>query len=202
MTNSLLQKICNTNFEKLFAKLGYAYFKKGYYNLNIIGIRKEGNKVTNVFDDYLVVIYNTEKEGRKTMIFEITTDPGLDYIMNPIAKKGTAILVPGQYRGCWKIGLHQGKYEALCQRKPVKVYRDANKDKVYDFKPNTIEDGIFGINIHKAGYESKQVNNWSAGCQVFKRYNDFRSFMRLCHKQVESGWGETFTYTLLKEEQL
>ena len=32
-----------------------------------------------------------------------------------------AILKEGQYRGSHKIGLHQGKYEALRQKKPLKV---------------------------------------------------------------------------------
>ena len=45
------------DFEKLFEKKGYAYFNKGNYNLNIIGVRSnQNNKVTNKYDDCLVVI--------------------------------------------------------------------------------------------------------------------------------------------------
>ena len=202
MVDKLLTKIANTDFQKVFNKLGYAYFTKGYYNLNIIGIRRSGNKVTNLFDDYLVVIYNTPKNGTIRVIYNITTDPGVTSMTKPINYNGAAILVPSQYRGTWKIGKHKGKYEALTQYKPVKVYRDNNKNKIYDFNPVTIQNGIFGINIHKAGENSTYVNDWSAGCQVFKNSNDFRSFMRLCKEQVTRGLGETFTYTLLKEEQL
>ena len=49
----------NYDFKSLFAKKGYVFFTKGNYNLNIIGIRTSGIKVTNIFDDYIVVIYNT-----------------------------------------------------------------------------------------------------------------------------------------------
>ena len=79
--------------------------------------------------------------------------------------KGVAILKPGQYRGSHTIGLHQGKYEALKQGGKVKVYRDANRDMNYDEK--VIQEGVFGINIHKAGANSTYVENWSEGCQVF-----------------------------------
>ena len=202
MNKELLQKCTYYNFEKLFAKKGYAYFTKGYYNLNIIGIRNKGNKVTNQFDDALVVIYNTPARPKTRQVYAITTQPGLKSMLNPVNDKGAAILAPGQYRGTWKLGLHKGKYTALVQRKPVKVFRDSNRDEVYDCEPKTIDNGVFGINIHKAGVNSWQVDNWSAGCQVFKRNADFDAFIRFCKQQVENGYGETFTYTLLNEEDL
>src|SRR5574344_2185885 len=176
MKNSLSTKLSTDDFESLFKKKGYAYFKNGAYNLNIIGVRTAGTKVTNIFDDYIVIIYNTPN--------------------------GKAIIVPCQYRGAYQIALHKGQYKALCQRKPIKVYRDRNKDMVYDFEPKTIEEGIFGCNIHKEGQASKYVNNWSAGCQVIANYQDFQNLMYLANKQIEQGHGKTFTYTLGKEEDL
>jgi hypothetical protein len=104
-------------------------------------------------------------------------------------------LVAGQYRGSHAIGLHQGKYEALKQQKPVKVYRDINKDMTYD--ENTITEGVYGINIHKAGQDSTYVENWSEGCQVFKRERDFNEFMALA-RQARLIYGNSFTYTLLE----
>jgi len=112
---------------------------------------------------------------------------------------GTAILVPGQYRGVYKIGKHRGQYEALVQLGGrVKVYRDRNKDEVLDMNPDTADEGYFGINIHKAGTQSTEVNKWSAGCQVFANEYDFRQFMNLVKRSAEL-WGETFTYTLVDE---
>jgi hypothetical protein len=113
--------------------------------------------------------------------------------------QGVARLVPGQYRGSHAIGLHQGKYEALKQAKPVKVYRDANKDMTYDTK--LITEGIYGINIHKAGADSTYVENWSEGCQVFKKSADFDEFMGLV-KKAATLHGNSFTYTLLESKDL
>lgn len=199
--NNLYNKLLTYNFEELFKKKGYSYFTKGNYNLNIIGIRSANDhKVTNEFDDYIVVIYNTSKSISRS-IYKVTTQPGLDYILNPTNKKGTAILVEGQYRGAYKLGKHKGQ-NALIQNKNVKVYRDNNKNRRYDYDKQTINSGKFGINIHRAGTNSSRINNWSAGCQVFAINSEFESFLRLCNKQVENGYGETFTYTLINEREL
>lgn len=205
MVTPLYNKCLRCNFEKLFKQKGYAYFTKGAYNLNIIGVRKNNNnQVTNLFDDYLVVIYKTPNGMEHRNIYSITTEPGLYYMTNSSGnKKGTAILVPGQYRGCWEIGKHKGKYTALCQKKPVKVYRDGNYDKVYNMKPETIQEGVFGINIHRSNEYgvSTQINKWSAGCQVFSDVRDYNAFMYLCKNQADR-YGNNFTYTLIKEEDL
>ena len=199
--SSLYMTLDKYDFSKLFAKKGYKYFTNGNYNLNIIGIRSANDhKVTNEFDDYLVVIYNTSK-GTSRAIYKITTQPGISYIENPSNSKGTAILAEGQYRGAYKLGKHKGQ-NALIQIKDVKVYRDNNKDKKYDYDKQSINCGKFGINIHRAGNNSTRINNWSAGCQVFAINSEFESFLRLCNKQVENGYGETFTYTLLNEREL
>ena len=62
---------------------------------------------------------------------------------------------------------------------------------------------MFGINIHRSNpyNESKKVEKWSAGCQVFKKVDDFNEFMTICNKAREE-WGNSFTYTLIKEEDL
>lgn len=200
--NNLIDKIASADFSKILANKGYAYFTNGKYNLNIIGVRKRGLKVTNRFDDFIVVEF-IDNYGIKTRkVYLATTDPGLKSMENPVNVKGCAILVPGQYRSCFKLGIHKGQYEAIVQYKPVKVYRDNNKDKVYDFNSKTIEDGMFGINIHKAGKSSTIVDGWSAGCQVFARKEDFDDFMKLVHRQISQGFGKLFTYTLITEEDL
>ena len=200
---ALYIKVKDYDFEALFKKKGYAFFTKGAYNLNIIGVRAKGAQVTNSFDDVIVLIYKTPTGNWARQIYQVTTDPGRYYVLNPSHRKGTAILVPGQYRATYKIDLHRGKYKALCQRnKPVKVYRDNNLNEVYDWNPATLEEGLFGINIHKAGKISTRVDTWSAGCQVFANEVDFKCFMNYCQKQVANGFGNCFTYTLLREEDL
>lgn len=204
MKTQLYTKCKIYDFEKLFKEKGYAYFNKGNYNLNIIGIRtNQGNKVTNKYDDYLVVIYNTEL-GWKRQIYNITTEPGLKFMKKPSNIKGTAILAPGQYRGTYKIDKHRGKYDALCQRnKVVKVYRDNNRDMIYDYKPETIDTGMFGINIHRSNefWTNTTVDGYSAGCQVFADPKEFNSFMSIV-KKAANIWGNCFTYTLINEEDL
>ena len=78
----------------------------------------------------------------------------------------------------------------------VKIYRDGNKDEVLDHDPESITEGYYGINIHKAGTESTAVNRWSAGCQVFANEKDFEEFMSIC-LAAKSLWGEFFSYTLI-----
>ncbi len=191
------------DFEKLFKEKGYAYFTKGNYNLNIIGVRSnQNNKVTNKYDDYLVVIYNTDN-GWKRQIYTITTEPGLKLMLNP-STKGTAILAPGQYRGAYKIDKHRGKYDALCQRnKSVKVYRDGNKDAIYDYNPNSTDIGMFGINIHRSDefWTRTTIDGYSAGCQVFNDPRRFNSFMELVKKSAKL-YGNCFTYTLITEQDI
>lgn len=200
--DTLKNKLTEKSIIETMARKGYAYFSTGDYNLNIIGIRSDqGRKVTNKFDDYLLLIYYVS--GKLNIkIYSITTEPGRYYMMNKLGNsKGTAILVPGQYRGCWQIGKHNGKYEALVQVKPVSVYRDSNKDSMYDLK-NT-DKGLFGINIHRSSPygTSATVDNWSAGCQVFANSKDYDEFMGICNKQ-KSKYGNSFTYTLLDEADL
>lgn len=204
MDAKLKDLIIKTNFEQLFQKLGYAYFIKGKYNLNIIGIRNllEGNKQDNTFNDVIVCVYRDDNNVLIKNIWECTTDPGITGLYNPTNKKGCAILVPGQYRNTFKIAYHQGKYSALCQRGKLKVYRDNNKNNILDFDINTVEEGEnFGINIHKAGKDSQIINNWSLGCQVFKKEDNFDEFMKLCYKS-EQIWGDSFTYTLITTNDL
>ena len=189
--------------EKAIKSKGYVWFEdesnKGF-DLNIIGVRNSstGQVVTNVFDDTLTLSYKENGEW-KFHSWSATTDPGKKGVMEYHNAAGVARLVEGQYRGSHTIRLHQGKYEALGQAKNVKVYRDANKDMVYN--ESKIEEGVFGINIHKAGADSTYVENWSEGCQVFKKAADFEEFMSICRKARDIH-GNSFTYTLIESSDI
>jgi hypothetical protein len=180
---------------------GYVWFEGAKdYDINIVGVRNSatGNKVTNVFDDTMTVSY---KVGGNWVFkqWPCTTDPGTKGVKEFHNAAGVARLVEGQYRGSHTLGLHQGKYEALKQAKPVKVYRDANKDMTYD--ESKIQEGIFGINIHKAGVDSTYVENWSEGCQVFKKAADFEAFMVIAREAAKIH-GLSFTYTLIESADI
>lgn len=183
---------------------GYVWFEDAAnksYDVNIVGVRNSstGNKVTNLFDDMITISYKDETGNWVFKQWMNTTEPGKKGVMEYHNKNGVARLVEGQYRGSHALGLHQGKYEALRQVKAVKVFRDANKDMMFDEK--TIQEGIFGINIHKAGVDSTFVENWSEGCQVFKRSKDFEEFMAIVRKS-KAVHGNSFTYTLINSNDL
>jgi hypothetical protein len=169
-------------------------------DLNIVGIRSSqtGKKVTNVFDDVLTVSY----KQKGLWVFKqwlITCDPGTRGVMRFENPNGVARLVSNQYRSSHRLGLHRGKYLALTQQNPVKVFRDANRDMIYDER--LIQEGLFGINIHKAGANTTWVEDWSEGCQVFKRSKDFDEFMKLC-QDASIIHGTSFTYTLLESKDI
>ena len=181
------------------ADLGFSVFSGGRdFDLNIIGIRS-ASRLAGSFDDEIQVWYQKSDQWH-CRAWPVTCDPGVPWLENGLAK-GTAILVEGQHRGCWTFGKHRGQYDALVQCKPMPVYRDANKDQILDLD-SPIETGIWGINAHKAGRNSNTVGRYSAGCQVFKRSADFTEFLALCQQQKRANGWDTFTYTLVRSEDL
>lgn len=168
-----------------FAKLGYTW-----YPFMLVGIRSNAN-IPNEFDDLVGVV-----EGDKISWYTATTNPGTHWLKNLLNPKGAALLKPGQWVDSWKVGMHQGKYEALTQVKSITVYRDSNKNLIAE--ESSVEDtGLFGINIHRANPNgiSKFIDKWSAGCQVLNNSTEFAELLNKC----KSSGLKSFTYTLLKE---
>ena len=189
--------------DQIFARVeaaGHKVFRNGNWDLNIVGIRNPLGE-PNRFDDACYVVYRDDGAIWRCERFVITTDPGLYWLENPGRLAGTAILKEGQYRSCWQLGLHKGEKPALVQIKPVTVYRDADRDRQHDMDPNNTETGLFGINLHRAGTSSTNVDKWSAGCQVWAKDVDFERFLFLCRQQVAKRAWSTFTYTLLREKE-
>ena len=189
----------------IMKKKGYSFFEKGSYNINIIGIRSEEKK-SNKFDDTMLLIYRNKKKEWEVQSAVITSDPGEKYLIQPMNRKGTAILVPNQYRGVYKVDIHARSnakfaHEALCQRGgKLKVWRDNNRDKILDHDPETVDEGWFGINIHRSKTgEANYVGSYSAGCQVFKNGTDFKLFMDVV-KRSRDLYGNNFSYSLLTKK--
>lgn len=186
---------------KVMLHKGYIVFDNNKpLNLNIVGIRSS-DAAPNNFDDSICCFFRDNNLEWKFFQWKATTDPGLYWLLHPMNVEGTAILVEGQYRGAYKLGLHRGTYQALVQSKPLKVIRDFDRDNVLEFESNNIEEGFFGINIHRASssHTSTQVDKWSAGCQVFSSPNDFNLFMSFVHQALHL-YSNSFTYTLLNEK--
>ena len=175
---------------------GFTLYTKPY-QLNIVGLRSK-NANSNTFDDEIHVFYLKDDGKWNYHVFSATTDPGTFWLKNPSYPQGTAILAQGQNIDAYEIGLHRGKYEALVEVKPVTVIRDYDRDAILDFNNGTYQTGNFGINIHRAEStgSTKYIDEYSAGCQVFKNAEDFEAFMRLC-KQHAKLYGNRFSYTLV-----
>ncbi|ABC27297.1 conserved hypothetical protein [Hahella chejuensis KCTC 2396] len=191
------------NYEQLRAAVrnqGHRFFETGDYNLNLVGVRAQ-DRHADTFNDLLCVAFQIQGQTH-CFSFPATTDPGVywrEHLANPA---GAAIVKPGQYPSVWALGKHQGKYEALVQRAPITVYRDANRD-AYLQTGDKVETGLFGINCHRAtdAGQSLRVDRWSAGCQVIADSADFDVLMALCRKAA-GLYGNRFTYTLLDEGDL
>lgn len=202
----LAAQMMATHYKETLESKGYAFFEKGDYNLNIIGVRNDSGDASK-FDDFINLLYKMEDEWICD-IYPATTEPGTRILRMPIKEvrhKGTAILVPDQYRSTYRIGTHGGKrsYTALVQRGArVRVWRDNNRDSKPDYH-NPEEEGWFGINIHKHWGSDARVNTGgvSAGCQVFQSSKDFYEFMDTCQKASDQ-WNNSFTYTLIEEKDL
>jgi len=200
-------KMMADQYKQALTSKGYAFFENGDLNLNIIGVRNDSGDASK-FDDSINVIYKVDGEWVAD-VYPVTTEPGTSILRWPlkaVAHKGTAILVPGQYRSTYKIDWHgnsQKGHTALCQRGgKVSVWRDNNRDTTPDYH-GPEDEGWYGINIHKHRGSDARVNTGgvSAGCQVFQSSVDFAEFMETC-EDASDKYGNKFTYTLLEERDL
>lgn len=183
------------DYLKIAEILKYKVFTSGLFNLNIVGWRNS-RATDNRFEDWIAVYRKSHGDRWTQDFWPATTRPGVPHLLKPLVSKGTAIVYPGQYLESHKLGFYKG-YKALLQHKPIKVYRDNDRDAALDYETSTVETGQFGIHIHKAGVLSKLVGLWSAGCQVFANYLDFEEFISLCEQSAEI-WGNRFSYTLIE----
>lgn len=172
------------------------------YQLNILGIRAD-TITPNRFDDEIHVFFKNNANQWIHYIFPATTDPGTYWLKSPMHPQGTAILMQGQYKDAYQIGLHRGQYYALVQRNPVTVIRDYDRNAILDFQNGKKDTGLFGINIHRASINgtTKTVDNYSAGCQVLANINDFNLLMQLAEKHRQL-YGNNFTYTLIDKRAI
>jgi hypothetical protein len=154
--------------------------------------------VPNRFDDEIHVFYKTQNSKWNYHLYKATTDPGTFWLLNPMQEQGTAILAEGQYLNSHSLGLHKGQYEALVQTKPLTVIRDYERIAKLDFMNGKKDTGYFGIDIHRASAtgNTKYVDKYSAGCQVFENADAFHEFISFCERH-EKLYGNHFTYTLI-----
>lgn len=182
------------------ARKGHDFFERGDWNVNLIGVRS-ADMSSNTFNDVLCVVFK-QAEHWQLLTFDMTTDPGQYWREHPMNTLGTAILTTGQHKGAFKLGRHQGRYDALVQAAQLPVYRDNDQDAELD-TDTCVDTGWHGINLHRAGATNKSVlvDKWSAGCQVVADPDEFDMLLAICQRAARQ-WGDSFTYTLIREADL
>jgi len=200
MTPCPHEEVFALTLRRIIKAQGFAWFE-GEINVNIIGIRGDSTR-SNAFDDSICLAW--QEGGRwRGRTFSATTDPGIYWLQHPERVEGTAVLAPGQHRGCWEVGLHRGMYPALVQRGPMRVWRDGDQDDEIDLDPATEQVGVYGINLHRASAAgtSIRVDRWSAGCQVVQSSVYLDQILDVCRRSVER-YGPRLSYTLLTTAQV
>lgn len=194
----------------VYRKKGYTLYLEKEMDLNIFGIRRNvggrtgQSRQTDAWDDLIGCIW--KENGRVHMrLFEATTDPGLQYLTQKFGNgrargRGgrTAILKPGHYRGMWRRGRHKS-YSAFRQKRKAVFYQDRDLDGYLDMGDHVpLEESIIWCNLHSTRPRllSRRVWNWSAACQVLRRWRDFAWMRRMGDRQIAAGHGNSFSYSL------
>lgn len=158
---------------------------RGYY-LNTMGERNKNDRA--IYDDAIFII-----SPSIFLSYNANTDPSR-YGINTKINKGMAVLQAGEY--LYQIGKHginreratNGRvkaYTALVQKSPVKIKRDGKND---------IEEGFFGINMHRASMFSTS----SEGCQTIHpvQWDEFISIVQGEMKRLKQ---KDIKYILVEE---
>lgn len=186
-----------------FKRKGYK-INEAIGEVNIFGIRNSDNN-SNTFDDSVGILYRVTANSWVSLQYNATTDPGKYYLENPINKDGTAVIVPGQYLKVYKVGKHTD-YEAMEQIADITYVRDNDKNSVINLLYKVTGFKAFKqigkTNIHHAGVDSKQVDKWSAGCQVVAKLSEFVNFMNIVKASNTYKTTNEFDYTLFEIEDL
>lgn len=185
------------NLKQLYNKMGYPFFE-GRFNVNVFGFRSPELTV-DAFNDILGVAYQDDFGRGVVLIVKGTTKPGLYYLKNKVGGiNGTFILKEGYYKGCWKSGLHGGKYEALRQAKHglFQGWRDEDNDSELDMSGEVYND-VSGLNFHTTSFvnNKEKVGAYSAGCQVVQDDKDFMTQRAIIYKSMEI-YGDSVSYAL------
>ena len=153
----------------------------------------------NIFDDKFYLYLG----GKFVLATTITTNAGKNALLNFDQggnPDGAAVWKTNEYyEDLYSYGLHKGKMPALRQVKPIKYYRDNDKDEKAE-EIGALHQGIIYANFHGVSYDPKtqviktNINGWSYGCQVCNNMADYRRIIELVRKHPLK-----MDYALLKE---
>lgn len=144
-------------------------------------------------------MYEADQQGITP--YQITTVPSLAYYgKKPLNPKGTGIKLPGDtlyYLKDHKLG--HGTYKMMVEGEKVKVGRyPVGVTKFETYKPAEVYTENCGMEIHRSSTKGEGicVGPWSAGCQVFSDYEEWKEFISKAEKeQMNNG---KFIYALIQ----
>jgi len=150
--------------------------------LLVVGIRATNGK-TNAFDDMFLDIRLSNNNSEILSIYPGTTDPGTDFLKNPMYPRGCAIVKAGFYKNVWAYGFHRNDkaHPALKQVGAIRLILDSNRDEILDIKDTSkleehkyFKDGVWTydymlgnkliqreICTATAGINNHRANRWS-----------------------------------------
>ncbi|EMO26203.1 hypothetical protein LEP1GSC170_1485 [Leptospira interrogans serovar Bataviae str. HAI135] len=137
----------------------------------------------NVYDDLLFLLKSDEFK-----VFKGTVDPGRKYTLAPMNPNGCAHLLNGLY--WFGRALHKDE-PAFAQAKPVKIWRDRNRNNEND--DGFEEEGFFEIFIHPGSGNQNKIDGYSAGCintmgdKKSAAWKEFRDTLYACDQPDYNG---------------
>ena len=162
----------------------------------ILGVQSNEDTY-NHFDDKFYLFY-----GEKFVtVVTGTTNAGTTGLLNYKRYNRYGVLVVKTnewYHGLWRFGYHKGKMPALKQIRPIKYFRDWNKNTKVE-EVGKMYQGIRGINFHTVLYQKnlsfirRLIGGWSVGCQVV---NNVRKYYNILNKVKNQ---KNITYCLIQE---
>lgn len=174
---------------------GFTGWADGMYAICV----RSNEDTVDRFDDKLYLFRAAGGKPVFVMVANCTTHPGADVLRNYARKynpAGAPVMLSDQivYRS-HAYGLHQGKYAAYRQVKPIPYVRDRDGDLRAE-DTGTVQRDIIMMNVHRASATrvSDRIVNWSAGCIVMNDPQAFKQFMDHMKKQP-------LTVCILKEWQ-
>lgn len=166
-------------------------WKVGKYFFCVRSSEDEFNK----FDDkgYPFEVFVEGQRPKFIAVYPITTNAGAQGLkrFETYQKLGCAVAIADHITyGSHVYGLHgKSQYPAYVQTFKGEQYpytRDNDRDDKAENYGKIYTDRI-GMNIHKAGVDTAEINGNSTACWVFKRSNDFNKFLTWANKLPING---------------
>lgn len=173
---------------------------KGLNIIGLEGVLPNGTKNDDAPDRWNDTIgilkYDADnKTGEFMCLYLGTTEPGRYYTVNPLNSGGAARLQLGYHSKLWSFGKHRG-YKALVQTGVATLVRDKNRN---FYRDDTVtKEEWRGINLHTTktkgwrGSFNNFIGQWSAGCVVIRKPEEFLKFMSIWESNTSQRSGIDF----------